>query len=342
MNTGGTLTIPAFSTTGSVAINVPISAQTLYGSKGFTITVNPTTPTTVASTGNTLIGNEVIANSVKEPTLSIMGFSGTVPAGGTTPFPFNVTLSAASNLTTMVSYATADDTATVAGGDYKSESGMLTFLPGSTTPTTQISVPVTAQNLTSDESFTVNLTSPLNATFPGNVTTETATGNILAFTPSSYSGYAFIDPNETSDPAGASVKTSSETALEGVGIVLTGTSVVNSSQAVSIQAYTAANGYYSFPNLTPGTYVITETMPSGFTGAEAVSGGVVVGSNQIGMTIGSLGGITSTNNNFAFSGARARLPLFVPTRFLIFGRNVWADRYLLEHRSNGGRFARGH
>jgi hypothetical protein len=75
---------------------------------------------------------------------------------------FIVTLSRASTKTVTVAYATAPGTA-VAPGDFASESGTLTFLPGQTTKQIMIPIrdPVTG---TVDEQFTVLLSSPVNAT----------------------------------------------------------------------------------------------------------------------------------------------------------------------------------
>ena len=75
---------------------------------------------------------------------------------------FTVSLSAAVAPTVTVQYATADGTA-VAGADYAAVSGTLTFPPGTVTQT--ISVPVLGDFLDEDdETFTLNLSNPTNAT----------------------------------------------------------------------------------------------------------------------------------------------------------------------------------
>jgi hypothetical protein len=76
---------------------------------------------------------------------------------------FTVTVSPATNQIVSVSYAIADGSATLADGDYQSASGTLTFAPGETTKT--IGVIVRGDTLNeADETFVVNLSSPVNAT----------------------------------------------------------------------------------------------------------------------------------------------------------------------------------
>jgi Calx-beta domain len=82
---------------------------------------------------------------------------------GTVNATFTVSLSAASSQTVTVHYATADGSATTAGGDYQATSGTLTFAPGETRQT--ITVPVNGDRLGEpNETFVVNLSSPTNAT----------------------------------------------------------------------------------------------------------------------------------------------------------------------------------
>jgi hypothetical protein len=74
---------------------------------------------------------------------------------------FTVTLSAASSKTVTVNYATADSTAT-AGTDYTSVSGTLTFNPGETSKTVNVSA---KDDMTyeADETFFLNLSGAVNA-----------------------------------------------------------------------------------------------------------------------------------------------------------------------------------
>ena len=96
------------------------------------------------------------------PALSINDVAIAEGAGGATNFNFTVTLSAASGRTVTVAYATADGSAT-AGSDYTATSGTLTFTPGQTSKVVPVSV-IGDSVYEANETFTVNLTAPGNAT----------------------------------------------------------------------------------------------------------------------------------------------------------------------------------
>ena len=94
--------------------------------------------------------------------LSVNDVSVTEGDTGTVNATFTVALSAAAAQTVTVQYATADGTA-VAGADYTASSGTVTFPPG--TVSQPVSVPVLGDLLDEDdETFTVNLSNPTNAT----------------------------------------------------------------------------------------------------------------------------------------------------------------------------------
>ena len=106
------------------------------------------------------------------PSLSIADASLTEGASGTSAMTFTVSLSAASGQTVRVDYATADGTA-AAGSDYTAASGTLTFTPGQTQQTFDVTI-AGDRILELDEAFTVSLSSATNAVL-GN---DTATGTI--------------------------------------------------------------------------------------------------------------------------------------------------------------------
>ena len=95
------------------------------------------------------------------PTVSVADVSANEGNSGTTAFNFVVSLSASINQNTVVSYSTADGTAT-AGSDYAATSGTLSFPAGTTTRT--ITVVVNGDSVPElDETFFVNLSAAANA-----------------------------------------------------------------------------------------------------------------------------------------------------------------------------------
>ncbi|MEQ8995976.1 MAG: glycoside hydrolase family 9 protein [Coleofasciculus sp. B1-GNL1-01] len=115
----------------------------------------------VEPTGYSLNG-ESIGTSPSIPTLSVDNVTVTEGDSGTVAAEFVVNLSEASDQEVMVEYGTANGTAT-AGSDYTAQSGTLTFAAGETSKI--ISVPVLGDTtVENNETFTLNLSSPSNAT----------------------------------------------------------------------------------------------------------------------------------------------------------------------------------
>src|SRR5262249_11458477 len=76
---------------------------------------------------------------------------------------FNLRLNFSFSQTVSVSYATANLTAQ-AGVDYQASSGQVTFLPGETSKLVPVTILADALDET-NETFTLNLFNPVNATF---------------------------------------------------------------------------------------------------------------------------------------------------------------------------------
>jgi cytoskeletal protein CcmA (bactofilin family) len=96
------------------------------------------------------------------PSIAVTDASVVEPSSGTASLHFTATLSSPSPATVKVKYATVDGTATVASGDYAAASGTLTFAPG----VTQQSVDVTVNGDTlrePNETLTLKLTGPTNS-----------------------------------------------------------------------------------------------------------------------------------------------------------------------------------
>lgn len=96
------------------------------------------------------------------PEISIDDVTVTEGDGSPVTAVFTVTLSETTTETVTVDWATADDTA-VDGEDYTGASGTLTFDPGDTSKTISIDI-LGETDVESDETFFVNLSSPVNAT----------------------------------------------------------------------------------------------------------------------------------------------------------------------------------
>jgi hypothetical protein len=102
------------------------------------------------------------AGGSTQPSISITDRSLNEGNTGTTNAVVSLTLSAASSNTVTVNYATANGTA-AAGTDYAAVSGTATFDPGTTSTTISMTVNGDA-TVEPNETFFVNLTSPVNAT----------------------------------------------------------------------------------------------------------------------------------------------------------------------------------
>ncbi|HLK56700.1 MAG TPA: SdrD B-like domain-containing protein, partial [Chthonomonadaceae bacterium] len=110
--------------------------------------------------------------------------------------------------------------------------------------------------------------------------------------PASLSGFVYVDANDDG------MKQSTEAGIAGVTVTLKGTDDLGN--AVNASTTTASDGSYSFANLRPGTYSITETPPAGYLdGKDSVGsqGTGSVGVDQISsITLNS--GINGTDNDF--------------------------------------------
>ena len=110
------------------------------------------------------------------PVLSISDSIAAEGSNGTATAVFTVTQSPASANVVTVNFATADGTA-FAGSDYVATSGTLTFQPGETNKTISVAlIPDAAPE--PDETFTMTLSSPVNA----DITRSTATALITDLT----------------------------------------------------------------------------------------------------------------------------------------------------------------
>jgi LmbE family N-acetylglucosaminyl deacetylase len=154
------LTFPAGQTTQTITVSVAGDALD-EANEQFFVNLSGAGGATIAD--NRGVGT--ITDDDPTPTLTINDMTVTETVGGTNAV-FTVTLSAASGRAVTVNFATANGTA-LAGQDYTTTTGTLTFAAGVTTMT--ISVPILDDAAVEvNEGFVVNLTAPTNATLADN------------------------------------------------------------------------------------------------------------------------------------------------------------------------------
>lgn len=143
----------------------------------WTITVSDNFPS--ADTGSLLSWGISVYGTAIVADVSLSIEDGAVAEGdsGTVSLPLEVTLSASSTDTVTVDYATADDSAT-AGSDYTATSGTLTFNPGDTSKTINVTVAGDIDGEL-DETFLVNLSNPSNAIIADGQAVATIQGDDL-------------------------------------------------------------------------------------------------------------------------------------------------------------------
>lgn len=151
------LTINAGDTTADITIS-PVVDDLYEGDEEVILTLG--TPTNASASGTT-VHTAILTSAEAMPTLDIDSPTLVEGDSATTPLNFTVSLSGPADEEVTVSYATADNSASSAGGDYDSNSGTVTFPANSTTAqtiTVTINGDVTDEGVS--EEFTVNLTSP--------------------------------------------------------------------------------------------------------------------------------------------------------------------------------------
>jgi Ca2+-binding RTX toxin-like protein len=172
--TTGTLTFNPGNTSKTLTVAV-IGDTTFEPNETFFVNLSNATNSTIAD--NQGVGT-ILNDDPNLPTLSINDIS--VVEGQNPQAVLTVTLSSASSQAVTVNYTTAPGTAT-ANTDYTSRSGTLTFAANATTAT--ITVPILNDNLNeANETFSVNLSSPTNATLQKASGTVTITDTLQAST----------------------------------------------------------------------------------------------------------------------------------------------------------------
>jgi len=119
-----------------------------------------------------------VVKELPAPAISIADASIAEGNSGTSTLSFAVSLSSGSTKPVSVAFATADGSAT-APGDYAAAKGSITFQPGQKTKAIAVSVVADAV-MEQDESFSVTLSTPVNAAIAKGTATGTITNDDTA------------------------------------------------------------------------------------------------------------------------------------------------------------------
>ena len=163
----GTLTFAASETSQTVRVQT-IEDRNHESNETFTLTLSSATNATLdtnASATGTILDND------PPPMVSVSNASATEGSS----VSFTVSLSADSGRQVTVQYATSSGTAT-SGTDFTATNGTLTFAPGTTSQTVNVSTTEDDTNNEGDETFTLTLSNATNATLDTNAS---ATGTIF-------------------------------------------------------------------------------------------------------------------------------------------------------------------
>jgi hypothetical protein len=171
----GTVTFAANST--SQIISVSVNGDTTF-EPNETFTVNLYNPNNGAALSTATATGTITNDDL--PSINLSPNGQTVVEGLTSPqnLSYTVSLSGSSTQTITVQYSTANGTA-LAGSDYTTTTGTLTFTPGVTSQT--ISIPILNDSVNeANETFTLKLTSPTNAILGGTATVTTTITDTLS------------------------------------------------------------------------------------------------------------------------------------------------------------------
>ena len=169
----------------------------------------------VFKSGTTTAGSSssfqyTFSSSSQLPAISISDVTKPEGSAGTTAFDFTVSLSAQPTQAVTLNYTTADNTATLAGGDYQAASGGLTFTPGGAlSQTIHVTVNGDMSN-EPDETFFVNLTNIVNAALNKNVGVGTVLNDD---TPISISSVSEYEGNSGTTPFAFTIRLGSASSL---------------------------------------------------------------------------------------------------------------------------------
>jgi subtilisin-like proprotein convertase family protein len=219
----------------SKAFVVPIVGDTIDESnETFTVTLSSPTNATLG----TATATGTITDNDGAPTVSIGNATLTEGDAGTSNMSFTVSLSSASAQTVTVSAVTSAGTATATTDYTTTGPSTITFVPGDTSET--FLVPIVGDTLDeANETFTVTLSSPTNATLGTATGTGTITDNDAAPTLS-------INDVTVTEGTGATVNAQFTVALSAIsGQTVTVSAATASGTAISGTDFTAAGPHHA-------------------------------------------------------------------------------------------------
>ena len=224
----GTLTFSSGETTKNIPITmVQDSIDEL--DETFTVTLSNPTNSTISTAAATI----TITDDEPTPTLAVNGANLTEAAAN---LNFTVTLSGQSSQTVTANYATADGSAT-AGNDYTSATGTVTFAPGVVSQIVSVGILADTTN-EYDETFSVTLTSPSNATL------GTATGTMLINDDDALPSISLGDASSTNETAASTNLVATLSAASGKPITVD--YATSDGTATAGSDYTAGTGTITF------------------------------------------------------------------------------------------------
>ena len=274
----------------SGTIHVTVNGDTKYeNTETFTVSLISAAN---ANLGATVTATGTITNDDSQPVIGIVASAGTTEGdSGATPLVFGVSLSNPSAFAVSAGYATSDNSATTADGDYEAATGTVTIPAGLTTGSVSVSVNGDTK-YENNESFTVTLASPSGATL-GNAV---ATGTIANDDP--MPALSIDDVSHLEGDAGTTLFrfTVSLSAPSGLPATVD-FATADSTATVSGADYQAAGGELLFPAGT--TSRTLDVLASGDSTAEADEVFLVALSNPTSATVSRSPGIGTIRNDDA-------------------------------------------
>ncbi len=278
------IVIPASTATGTITVKV--NGDTKFETnETFGVAITSVSGATVGAPVN---ATGTITNDDAQPSLSIAPVTANEGNSGATSFNFAVTLSNASYQAISVTATSSDGSATVADSDYIAATGPVNIPAGSTSGNFAVSVKGDTKFET-NETFTVAIASPVNAT----ISTAAATGTITNDDSQPTVSIAPVTANEGNSgttPFNFAVSLSN-TSYQAISVTAT---TSDGSATIADNDYLAATGPVNIPaGSTSGTFAVSVNGDTKFEANEAFTVTLSVSVNAALGTAAATGTITN-------------------------------------------------